>query len=125
MQDSVGFCKTVLQMLDCLSRWKYEEFNVSVFGAPLHFVHDRERPPAGADHKPAALPGYLFIQGQRRMPKSVPIFSGRLLFPLVNLPPIDDHVVFVGNAINADRTEGKIFKSHRSRAGTSTANREL
>jgi len=39
-------------------------------------------------------------------------FLGWLLFALADLPAVDDHVVFVGDAIDADRTEGKLLEAH-------------
>jgi hypothetical protein len=41
------------------------------------------------------------------MTKSVTILLGRFLIALANLAAIDQHIVFVGDAVDADRAEGQ------------------
>ena len=47
------------------------------------------------------------------MAEIVPEFLGGLLLTLADLPSIDDHVVLVSDAMDADGTEGKRLETDR------------
>src|SRR5215471_1452571 len=74
-------------------------------GFLFHFVHDRQAARSGADDQPSAFPRNLFLRRKRRVAESLPEFLGGLLLPLADVPAVDDHVVLVSNAVDADRTE--------------------
>src|SRR5437870_2199626 len=82
-------------------------------GFTFHFFHYGQRTGARADHQPAALPGDLFLRGQRRVAESVAVFFGRLLLAFAYLSAVDHYVVLVGHAIDADRTKGERFDLHQ------------
>jgi hypothetical protein len=51
------------------------KFDVAAFRLKFHFLHNWQTAVrSGADHKPVAFPGYLFSDGQGRMPKLVTDF---------------------------------------------------
>jgi len=83
----------------------YEQFDLPANGFTLHLFHHGQRAGSGADHEPPAFPRDLFLHGQRaRVQRRRGIF-GRFFLALADSPAIDDHVVFVGDAIDADRNE--------------------
>src|SRR5262249_17749610 len=57
------------------------------------------------DDQPSAFPRDLFLRRKRRVAESLPEFLGGFLLTLVDLPSVDEHVVLVSNAVDADRTE--------------------
>jgi len=76
--------------------------------------------PGTADHEAAALPRYLLFEGERRVSEFVAEFFGRLFLAFAYPPAVNHHIMFVGDPIDANGTEGKIFKPH-----TTTSLREL
>src|SRR5206468_9100337 len=52
-----------------------------------------------------------FFRRKRCVAESLPEFLGGLLLPLADLPAIDEHVVLVSDAVDADRTEGERLKA--------------
>jgi len=69
MQDRIRIGWSAFQNLDGLKRRQDQEFNPAPFGLALHFLHYRKRARASADHEAAALPRYLFFEGERRVPE--------------------------------------------------------
>ena len=60
-----------------------DQFDVAAFRLKFHFLHNWQTPVrSGADHKPVAFPGYLFSDGQGRMPKLVTEFPRGAFLPL-------------------------------------------
>ena len=112
VQDRVRFVRLLLQLLDSLGRREDEQFDLATHSFTLHFFHDWQCARAGTDHKPPAFPGNLFLDGQRRVSKGVAELFGRFFLALTNSSAIDHDVMFVGNTINADRTEGEILEAH-------------
>src|SRR5260370_20267244 len=75
-------------------------------GAPpqFHFLHHwRTAVRSGADHKPVAFPGYLFFDGQVRMPKLVTESPGRCLLAFADFSAVDHHVLVVRAAADSER----------------------
>ena len=46
------------------------------------------------------------------MSKFAPKFFGRFFLPFAYLPAVDHYIMFVGDAVDADRTKCKVFKTH-------------
>jgi hypothetical protein len=67
------------------------------------------------------FPGDGFLGRHRRVAVGLSEFLGELLLPLANLPTIDQHVVFVGNAIDTDAAEREIFETARGRRRRATS----
>jgi len=44
--------------------------------------------------------------------KFAPKFFGRFFLPFAYLPAVDHYIMFVGDAVDADRTKCKVFKTH-------------
>src|SRR5712692_4259880 len=105
VEDRVGFVRALLQCRDSFGRRKHEQFDLEARGFSLYLIHHWQRAGSGADHQPSAFPRYLLLDGQGCVPESVAELLGYFLLALANLPAIDQHVVFVGDAINADRTK--------------------
>jgi hypothetical protein len=81
---------------------------VAALRLTYHFLHNRQSTVgSGTDHKPLAVPGYLFFDGKGRMPKLVTESLGRCFLPFADCSAVNDHVVVVGAAIDSERTEGK------------------
>ena len=59
----------------------------------------------------SAFPWDLFLRRKRRVAESFPEFFRGLLLALADLPAVDDHVVLVSNAVDADRTERERLKA--------------
>jgi len=94
---------------------------VVALGFLTHLIHDRQSSRSGADDEPFALPRDDFLRRYRRVAERVPEFLGGFLLPLANLPTIDQHVVFVGNAIDTDAAEREIFETARGRRRRATS----
>jgi len=90
-----------------------DQFDVAAFCLAFHFLHHRQTAVrAGADHKLVAFPGYLFFDGQGRMPKLVTESLGRRLVAFANLTAVDHHVLLVRAAVDSEGTEGKFVEVH-------------
>jgi hypothetical protein len=84
---------------------------VAAFRFAFYFLHNWQAAiRSSADHKPLAFPGYLFFDGQRRMPKLVTEFLGRRLLAFADLSALDHHVLFIGAAVDLEGTEGKLVE---------------
>jgi hypothetical protein len=59
-----------------------------------------------------AFPGYLLFDGERCVAEGVTELFGWLLLALADLSAVDHHVVFIGNAIDPDGTEGILSEAH-------------
>src|SRR5438128_9467797 len=79
-QDRVSSSGLSLQLLDSFRRRQNQQFDFSYFGFAFHFFHDGQVSSAGADHQPAALPGYTLFHRDRRVSKGCAILFGRLFF---------------------------------------------
>ena len=60
---------------------------------------------------PPAFPRDLFLRRKRRVAETLPEFLGGLLLTLADLPAIDEHIVLVSDAVDADRTERERFEA--------------
>jgi len=78
-----------------------------VLGFKLHLLHHRQSAGARADDQPATLPGYLLLDGYRRVSKGIAELLGRLLLAFANLAAVDHHVVFIRNVIDPNGSEGE------------------
>jgi len=59
-----------------------------------------------------AFPGYLFFDGQGRMPKLVTESPGRCLLAFAGLSAVDHHILLVRAAVDSEGTEGKFVEVH-------------
>src|SRR5262252_3283930 len=112
MQDRIRLGSIAFQNLDGLNCGQDEQFNSAPFGFPLHLRHHRKRACASADHEAAALPRYLFLEGEWRVSEFGAVFLGRFLLAFTYPPAVNHHIMFVGDAIDANGTEGKILETH-------------
>src|SRR6516162_9712964 len=112
MQDRIRLGGFTFQNLDGPNCGQDEQFNSAPFGFPLHFLHHRKRACASANHEAAALPRYRFLEGKRRVPEFGAEFFGRLFLAFAYPPTVNHHIVLVRDPIDANGTEGKIFKPH-------------
>jgi hypothetical protein len=81
---------------------------MAAFRLKFHFLHNGQTTVrSGADHKPPAFPGYLFFDGQGRMPELVTEFPGRRLLAFAECSAVNHHVLVVRGAVDSQRTEGK------------------
>src|SRR6185369_14741798 len=79
----------------------------------LHFQHHRQSAVcARADHQPPAVPRYFFFDGDRRVPKVIAKFLGRLLPAFADLPIVDHDIVLVHTAVNPKRAKGEFVEMH-------------
>src|SRR5262249_59265199 len=92
------------QLVNRLGCRQHEQLDMAAPGFLFHFVHDRQPARSGADDQPSAFPRDLFLRRKRRVAESLPEFLGGLLLALADLPAVDDHVVLLRNAADADRT---------------------
>jgi hypothetical protein len=58
------------------------------------------------------FPRYVLRDRQWRVPKVVSEFLGRRFLAVTNLPAVDDHIVFVGAVVNAERAKGEMIEAH-------------
>src|SRR5215467_14574434 len=80
---------------------------MTTLGFFFHFVHHRQSACSGADDQPSTFPRDLFLHRKWRVAEIVSKFLGGLLLTLADLPTIDEHVVLVSDAVDADRTKGE------------------
>ena len=112
MQYRIRALGIALQNLDGLNRRQDEQFDLAPFGFTLHIFHHRQRTRANAHHEAAALPWYLFFEGERRVPEFGAELLGRFLLALADPSTVDHHIVFVGDAINANGAKAKVLETH-------------
>jgi hypothetical protein len=86
---------------------------VATIRLTFHFLHNWQTAVrSGADHKPVAFPGYLFFDGQGRMPKLVTEFPGRRFLAFADFSSVDHHVLLIRAAADSEGTEGKFVEVH-------------
>src|SRR5215469_6085515 len=112
MQDSVGFCRFLLQYIDGLLCRKNEQVNLSTLGFELHFLHDRQSTATRADHQPPAFPRYFLLDGQWCVAKKIAESFGSLFLAFAYLAAVDHHVMLVANPVDPNQAKGKPFEVH-------------
>jgi hypothetical protein len=106
VQDGVGFLCGPGEQADRFCRWNDHEFDVAIVGRFADLLHHRQRAiSTGADHQPAAPPGYAFRDRERGVPVRAAELPGGGLLALADLPAVDDQVVIVGHAVDSHRAE--------------------
>src|SRR5260370_26699057 len=93
MQNRVRPLRALLQGLDSFGRWQYLELYFPAVSLAVHLFHHRQRSGSGADHKPSALPGYLLLCRERRMPKPVTEPFGRFFLALADAATVAPNVM--------------------------------
>src|SRR2546430_11956838 len=84
----------------------------------LHFFHHRQSTVcAGADHKSVAFPGYVLLDRQGCVSEVVPEFFRWPFLAFADLPMVDHDIVFIGAAVDLERTEGQFVEAHRCLLG--------
>src|SRR5215475_1001078 len=121
VQDGVCFLRVLTQLVNRLGCRQHEQLDMAAPGFLFHFVHDRQAARSGADDQPSAFPRDLFLRRKRRVAETLSEFLGRLLLTLADLATVDDHVVLVSDAVDADRTEGERLEA--AAAGESPTDR--
>src|SRR5262249_13066342 len=79
-----------------------------------HLVHDRQGSGPRADNQAPALPGYIFLDRERRVPKGRSELFGWLLIPLADVATIDDDVTLIGRSIDTDLPKGKLIETQNT-----------
>ncbi len=79
---------------------------------PLHVVHHRQGARSSADDQATALPGDLLFQGDRGVSELLAEFLRGLLPTFAHIRTVDHHVVLISNAVDSDRTKGKLLDAH-------------
>ena len=105
MQDRVCPFRAALQDLDSFGRWQYLELYFPAVSLAVHLFHHGQRSGSGADHKPSALPGYLLLYRERRMPKPVTEPFGRFFLALADAATVDHDVIRLSRSVNTDRAK--------------------
>ncbi len=113
MEDGVSFVRVLLQRVDRSGSGKDEQFDFTALGFELHFFHHRQGAVGPcADYQPATFSGYFLLRGERSASEGIAKFFGGFFLALADLTAVNHHVVLVGDAIDPDGTEGKIFETH-------------
>src|SRR5438876_3067914 len=76
------------------------------------FHHWKPAVGAGSDHEALTFPGYLFLDGQRRMAELIAELLGGFLLALANFSAIDRNVVLEGAAVDLDGAESEFVEMH-------------
>jgi len=67
---------------------------------------------AGSDHGALTFPGYLFLDGQRRVAELIAELLGRLLLAFADFATINHDVVLLGAAVDLDGAESEFVETH-------------
>src|SRR5215510_3844650 len=113
VQDGVCFLRVLAQLLNRLDCRQHQQLDMAALGFLFHFVHHRQSACSGADDQPSTFPRDLFLHRKWRVAEIVPKFLGGLLLTLADLPTIDEHVVFVSDPVDTDRTKRERLKADR------------
>ena len=121
MKDCVGAHRAVVQGLDRISRGRNQKVDIPSASLFLHLPHNWQRAVGpGAYHQPATPPRNLFHDRKRGMSIRVAEPLGRSLLALANLPPVDDEVVIVRDAVDLYGTERVLLETHLGSAPPGT-----
>src|SRR6266571_7372767 len=101
--------------------WEDEQCDLAALGLALHVVHHRQGARSSADDQATALPGDLLFHGDRGVSELFAEFLRGLLLTLAHVPTVDHHVVLISNAVDSDRTKGKLLEAHTIPPGYCTA----
>src|SRR5437867_1244610 len=85
--------------------------------APHFFHHWQSAGSSGADHKSVAFPGYVLLDRQGCVSEVVPEFFRGPFLAFADLPMVDHDIVFIGAAVDLERTEGEFVEAHRCLLG--------
>src|SRR5262249_53360669 len=113
VQDGVCFLRVLAQLLNRLDCRQHQQLDMAALGFLFHFVHHRQSACSGADDQPSTFPRDLFLRRKRCVAEIIPEFLGGLLLTLADLPSIDEHVAFVSDPVDADRTKRERLKADR------------
>ncbi len=101
MENGICFLRFLDKCLESLVGRKNQQFNFSAPSLAFHLVHHRKRfISSRADYEALALPGYLLLERYRGVSELLAEFLRGLLPALANLAAVDNHIMFVTNAIN-------------------------
>src|SRR5207245_3880359 len=113
MEHCIGIFGALLQSLDGFGRRQDQQFNFAVLGLLFDFFHHwKPAVRAGSDHEALTFPGYLFLNGQRRVAELIAELLGGFLLAFANFSAIDHNVVLVCAAVDLERTERKFVETH-------------
>src|SRR5207247_7745298 len=85
------------------------------------FHHWKPAVRAGSDHEALTFPGYLFLDGQRRVAELIAELLGGFLLAFENFPAIDHNVVLVGAAVNLNGAKREFIETHTRTPRTLTS----
>src|SRR5207245_10408113 len=122
VERCIGICVALLQSLDGFGRRQDQQFNFAVLGLLFDFF-DPWKPAvrAGSDHEALTFPGYLFLDGQRRVAELIAELLGGFLLAFENFPAIDHNVVLVGAAVNLNGAKREFIETHTRTPRTLTS----
>src|SRR2546425_3886093 len=112
VKHCVSVVGALLESLDGFGGRQDQQFNLAPLGLLFDFFHHwKPAVRAGSDHEALTFPGYLFLDGQRRVAELIAELLGGFLLAFENFPAIDHNVVLVG-ATDLERTERKFVETH-------------
>src|SRR5215472_17580424 len=113
VKNCIGVFRSLLQHLDGLFGGQDEQPDFVTRGFALDFPHHGQASVGSAAHDElTAFPGNLFFYRERRMAELFLKFLGRFLLTFANFAAINNHIVLVWGAIDANGTERKPLKMH-------------
>src|SRR5262249_54800924 len=102
----------LFQLLDGLSSREHEHRDLPAFGLALHIIHHGQATRSSADNQTTTFPWNLLFDGNWRVSELVAKFFRGLLHTLTHVPAFDDDVMFIGHAVDTDRTKGELLEAH-------------
>src|SRR5207247_5171493 len=113
MQHGVGLASRVAQKLYRFDGPHDLHLDTPAFGLLEHIRHHRQSAvSACADHQPAALPGNLLLDRKRRVAELASEPFCWFLLAQTHRTPIDDDVLLIGFAVDADGPEREPVDAH-------------
>src|SRR6516164_6723498 len=77
-----------------------------------HLIHEGQHAGPGTDYKVPAVPRNVLFDGERCVAEIVAELLGSLLPALADATVVDDDVMLVGDAVDANGVEGKRLEAH-------------
>lgn len=112
MQNGVCVRAGRIQKFDRLSCRQDAQLDIATPGFVFERIHDRQGPSSCTYYQTAAIPGYPLFYRERCMAKLVTEFLGRLFLSFQDFSTVNNHIMMVRHAIDADGPETKLFKLH-------------
>src|SRR5438876_5983957 len=113
VEHCVGVFGALLQSLDGFGGRQDQQFNFAPLGLLFDFSHHWKRAVrAGSDHEALTFPGYLFLDGQRRMTELPAESLGGFFLAFADFAAINYDIVLIGAAVDLDGAESEFVEMH-------------